>query len=57
MFRMYVQKTAPPVENKPAYTPPVPNVRVRPLASSVVLGSVFAPIYTADPCMSCGNSK
>ena len=54
---MYVQKTAPPVENKPAYTPPVPNVRVRPLASSVVLGSVFAPIYTADPCMSCGNSK
>ena len=54
---MYIPKVSAPVQNTPAYNPPVPNVRVRPLASTVVLGSVFAPLYTAGPCMSCGNSK
>ena len=55
---MYTQKPAasPPLVTT-AYQPPVPNVRVRPLASAVSFGSVFAPLYNAGPCMSCGNSK
>ena len=54
---MYIQKPAIAVPVTTAYQPPVPNVRIRPLASVVSLGSVFAPLYNAGPCMSCGNSK
>ena len=54
---MYNPKPTPITAITPGYQPPVPNVRIRPLASQVSLRSVFAPIYTTGPCMSCGNSK
>lgn len=52
---MYIPKN--PSANNPTYQPPVPNIRIKPLASGVALRSVFAPIYTTGPCSSCGNSK
>lgn len=57
MFRMYIQKPAPTPTIIPAYQPPVPNISIKPLASAVVFGSVFAPLYSTGPCTSCGNSK
>ena len=54
---MYIQKPAPAPAIVSAYQPPVPNISIKPLASTVVLGSVFAPLYSTGPCTSCGNSK
>jgi hypothetical protein len=56
MFRMYTQKPSITVQ-KTTVVAPIPNIRIRPLASSVVLGSVFAPLYTSTPCTSCGHAK
>ena len=56
MFRMYVPKPSITVP-KTTVSAPIPNIRIRPLASSVVLGSVFAPLYTSTPCTSCGHAK
>lgn len=54
---MYTPTPAPLSVAAPAYQPPVPNIRIKPLASAVVFGSVFAPLYSSGPCTSCGNSK
>ena len=56
MFRMYTPKPSITVPKTPASTP-IPNIRIRPLASRVVFGSVFAPLYTSTPCTSCGHAK
>ena len=59
MFKMYVQTPTiyTTTNTQPTYKPPLPAIRIKPLASAVILGSVYAPIYSNGPCSSCGNSK
>ena len=56
---MYIQTSTTNTNTtvQPTYQPPVPNIRIKPLASSVSLASIYAPIYSNGPCSSCGNSK
>jgi hypothetical protein len=59
MFKMYIQTSTTNTNTtvQPTYQPPVPNIRIKPLASTVSFGSIYAPIYSNGPCSSCGNSK
>ena len=56
---MYIQppSTYTSTNTQSTYQPPLQAIRIKPLASTVMLGSLYAPIYSIGPCSSCGNSK
>ena len=47
------QYTAPPIKIQP-----LANIQTKPLVNinnTIIIGSIFQPIYTTGPCSSCGK--